>query len=118
MNGITETNGVNGHKTEEVPQLSNGIDIHKPERVTEKPSGINGQKAEDVTKTLDGINADAFGNDGERIQALTAAYALVSRLETPWDFVLRLVMGQVITSTLELIRNRAKSYISPLSGRP
>jgi hypothetical protein len=31
------------------------------------------------------------------MEAVAAAYALVARLETPWDFVLRLAMGQVST---------------------
>lgn len=100
MNGMAETNGVNGHKTEEVAQTPKEINVHKPDDVAQTPNGINGHKAENVAQTLDGINTDAFENDGERIQALTAAYALISRLETPWDFVLRLVMGQVITSSL------------------
>lgn len=54
---------------------------------------------EGLMQTLNGINDDTFSNDGQRIQALLAAYALVSRLETPWDFVLRLCMGQVLTLT-------------------
>ena len=103
MNPMAETNGVNGHKIEEATQTPNGINLPKPEDVAQKASGINGHKPEDVAQTLDGINADAFENDGERIQALTASYALISRLETPWDFVLRLVMGQVITSILHCI---------------
>ncbi|KAI0977487.1 S-adenosyl-L-methionine-dependent methyltransferase [Xylaria arbuscula] len=43
---------------------------------------------------LNSIAKDSFANDGERMSALTAAYALVSRLETPWEFVARLCMGQ------------------------
>lgn len=48
-----------------------------------------------IVQTLNGISADSFENDGERMEAVAAAYALVARLETPWDFVLRLAMGQV-----------------------
>ena len=59
-------------------------------------NGTSGQKSEDLVATLNGISSDTFSNDGDRIQALLAAYALVSRLETPWDFVLRLCMGQVL----------------------
>lgn len=59
-------------------------------------NGTSGQKSEDLVATLNGIGSDTFSNDGDRIQALLAAYALVSRLETPWDFVLRLCMGQVL----------------------
>ncbi|MCJ1386377.1 hypothetical protein MMC17_009503 [Xylographa soralifera] len=45
------------------------------------------QAAEDVTST-------SFSDEVERIQALMAAYALVTRLETPWETILRLCMGQ------------------------
>lgn len=48
-----------------------------------------------IVQTLNGISADSFENDGQRMEAVAAAYALVARLETPWDFVLRLAMGQV-----------------------
>lgn len=52
-----------------------------------------------VLATLVDAAADpnSFANDGDRIQALMAAYTLISRLETPWETVLRLVMGQVNT---------------------
>lgn len=63
-------------------------------------NGTQGHNVEDLIQTLNGINADTFSNDGKRIQTLLAAYSLVSRLETPWDFVLRLCMGQVFISTL------------------
>lgn len=63
-------------------------------------NGTEGHNVEDLIQTLNGINADTFSNDGKRIQTLLAAYSLVSRLETPWDFVLRLCMGQVFISTL------------------
>lgn len=63
-------------------------------------NGTDDHKVEELMQTLNGINADTFSNDGKRIQTLLAAYALVSRLETPWDFVLRLCMGQVLTLTL------------------
>ena len=94
---MAEINGENGRKAEEVAQTPNGINVDKIEDVAQIPNGTNGHKAEDIAQTRKGINADAFEHDGERIQALTVAYALISRLETTWDFVLRLVMGQVIT---------------------
>lgn len=53
-----------------------------------------------IVQTLNGISADSFENDGERMEAVAAAYALVARLETPWDFVLRLAMGQVSRALL------------------
>lgn len=63
-------------------------------------NGVDGQHSDDVLQTLNAINADRLTDDGKRIEALLAAYALVSRLETPWDFVLRLCMGQVMLLTL------------------
>ncbi|KAI0139592.1 S-adenosyl-L-methionine-dependent methyltransferase [Hypoxylon sp. NC0597] len=60
-------------------------------------NGVNGDtdhQPNDLIRTLNSIGANSFSNDGERIQAVLAAYALVSRLETPWEFVARLCMGQ------------------------
>ncbi|KAK3940206.1 O-methyltransferase-domain-containing protein [Diplogelasinospora grovesii] len=64
------TNGVNGH------------------------SSHDSKNVQDILQTLNNIDVDLFTNDGDRIQAVVAAYALVSRLETPWEFVLRTCMGQ------------------------
>ena len=47
--------------------------------------------------TLQSIDQSSFTNDGERNEALLAAYALVSRLETPWDTMHRTALGQVKT---------------------
>lgn len=61
-------------------------------------NGVNGHKPsqpQSLIQTLNNIGADSFINDGERIEAVLAAYALVSRLETPWEFVARTCMGQV-----------------------
>lgn len=44
---------------------------------------------------LDNITAESFSNEHDRSQALLAAYNLVARLETAWDFFARLCMGQV-----------------------
>ncbi|KAH7305261.1 S-adenosyl-L-methionine-dependent methyltransferase [Stachybotrys elegans] len=44
--------------------------------------------------TLERTTASSFGSDGDRIKALRAAYALISRLETPWDTVARLAMTE------------------------
>ena len=67
--------------------------------LTNGASGTSGHKFKELVETLNEISSDTFSNDGDRIQALLAAYALVSRLETPWDFVLRLCMGQVLSLT-------------------
>lgn len=45
-------------------------------------NGVDGYKSEQLIETLSGINADRFDDDGKRIQALLAAYGLVSRLAT------------------------------------
>lgn len=58
-------------------------------------NGHGTQDISDVTRTLNGIDADSFTSEGDRIQAVVAAYNLVSRLETPWEFLLRTCMGQV-----------------------
>ena len=57
--------------------------------------GYKSPTAQGVLHDLNAITAESFANDGERNQAVLAAHALVSRLETPWEFVARLCMGQV-----------------------
>ena len=49
----------------------------------------------EFSKTVNGIDSSSFANDGERSKALLAAYALVSRLESPWEAVSRIAMAQV-----------------------
>ena len=61
---------------------------------------VSTQPIETVLTTLDSLNAESFANDGDRNKALLAAYALVSRLETPWETVARIGMTQVRSSTL------------------
>jgi hypothetical protein len=57
-----------------------------------------------VIKNLDSIKADDFDTDGDRNKTLLAAYALVGRLETPWETVTvsRLCMSQVNVHALGL----------------
>lgn len=74
-------------------------------------NGHNHQNVQTLLKTLEGINAESFDNDGERMCAVVAAYALVSRLETPWEFVARLCMGQV-RACYQLSGIRAEKFIS------
>lgn len=68
------------------------------------PHGItNGVHASTLEKLLDMLNdisQTSFNDDGERSKALLAAYALVSRLESPWETVCRLAMTQVLTPSL------------------
>ena len=69
--------------------------------MTDLANGVNGyhshgsKNVQDILETLNQIDSPSFANDGDRIQAVVAAYALVARLETPWEFVLRTCMGQV-----------------------
>ena len=50
---------------------------------------------ETFLENINQIQPEDFSSDGDRNQALLAAYALVARLETPWETVLRLCMNQV-----------------------
>lgn len=70
------------------------------EPTTNGHSNGGSRDVQDVVRSLSGIKADSFANDGDRIQALAAAYELVARIETPWDFVLRTCMGQVRRGSL------------------
>lgn len=56
---------------------------------------LNGQNAQHLLDTLDAINAESFSSDGDRAKAVVSAYSLVSRLETPWESIARMCMGQV-----------------------
>ncbi|KAL3465496.1 S-adenosyl-L-methionine-dependent methyltransferase [Aspergillus heterothallicus] len=59
-----------------------------------------------VLTTLNGIKSEAFNNDGDRIKALSAAYALVSRLETPWDTTIRLCMNEpALVASIKVARD-------------
>ena len=59
-------------------------------------------KGHDIQAALHDIGSlteKSFADEGERRTALLAAYALVARLETPWEFVARFCMGQVSSDT-------------------
>ncbi|KAJ5733504.1 hypothetical protein N7493_002290 [Penicillium malachiteum] len=49
---------------------------------------------ETILKSINDINSDSFETDGDRANTLLAAYALVSRLETPWETVSRIVLNE------------------------
>ncbi|KAL9617509.1 MAG: hypothetical protein Q9160_007720 [Pyrenula sp. 1 TL-2023] len=53
-----------------------------------------GQNTQQILDTLGSINAKSFSEDGDRAKAVAAAYSLVSRLETPWESIARMCMGQ------------------------
>ncbi|KAK0511168.1 hypothetical protein JMJ35_006720 [Cladonia borealis] len=56
--------------------------------------------------TLEGITQASFNNDGERNKALLAAYALINRLESPWETVCRLAMTQpALGASLKVVKD-------------
>ena len=59
------------------------------------PNGSGAREGQQLISILNTISTDSIQHEGERCQALLAAYALVSRLETPWETIARLCMGQV-----------------------
>ena len=71
--------------------------LHLPVKHVE-PTNIDrsANSKQTATDTLKSIKLDSFKNDGDRTQALLAAYDLVARLETPWEFIARFCMGQVL----------------------
>lgn len=64
-------------------------------RMPAQISGVNQPSTAKTLEALEQIDQSSFANDGERNEALLAAYALVRRLETPWETVARLGMAQV-----------------------
>ncbi|KAL2179572.1 uncharacterized protein P884DRAFT_297933 [Thermothelomyces heterothallicus CBS 202.75] len=77
--------------------------------VAPQSNGVSQQQGKGVfTRVLATLvdaasDPNAFANDGDRIQALLAAYTLVSRLETPWETVLRLVMGKDLGAAMDTV---------------
>lgn len=65
--------------------------LNMPIAIAAQPKAIK-----TVLPTLEGITQASFENDGERSKTLLAAYALISRLESPWETICRLAMSQVI----------------------
>lgn len=63
-----------------------------------------------VLHDVESLNGKSFANEGERSKALLAAYALVARLETPWEFVARFCMGQVCSHTPLLLSTFSGSF--------
>lgn len=59
------------------------------------PNGSGPREGQQLMSNLNTISTGSIQNEGERFQTLLAAYALVSRLETPWEVIARLCMGQV-----------------------
>lgn len=49
----------------------------------------------EIASVLDDVSLSSFENEDQRGKALLAAYALVARLETPWETTARLCMSQV-----------------------
>ncbi|OJI80340.1 hypothetical protein ASPTUDRAFT_937004 [Aspergillus tubingensis CBS 134.48] len=60
----------------------------------------------DVLGTLNAISANSFDAESDRIKALLAAYALVSRLETPWERISRMCMGEPsLSASLKVVKD-------------
>ena len=76
-----QTNGAN---------VSNGHGSHRHDKEVQGK-----QKQNLATRLINEISPSTFSNEGERAEALLATYALLSRLETPWETIVRLCMGQV-----------------------
>ncbi|KAJ5497534.1 hypothetical protein N7463_009521 [Penicillium fimorum] len=53
---------------------------------------MNGQS--DITSVLSGVTTSSFENEDQRTKTLLEAYALIARLESPWETTARLCMGQ------------------------
>lgn len=73
----------------------------------------------DLESFLEGVNGVSrlsFSDDGQRSLALLAAYALVSRLESPWETILRCCMSQVST-TYHLRCNRLAAETCATSSK-
>ncbi|KAI9370225.1 S-adenosyl-L-methionine-dependent methyltransferase [Aspergillus egyptiacus] len=73
-------------------------------------NGTNGshQDADALVEYISRIDRSSFStsSDGDRIKVLKAAYALVSRLETPWDTVARLCLTEpALGSCLKVARD-------------
>ena len=67
-------------------------------KMVAQTDGVHGKTSQafpKVLQLLEELSTTSFANDGERTQALLATYALMSRLETPWETILRLCIGQV-----------------------
>ncbi|KAI0379429.1 S-adenosyl-L-methionine-dependent methyltransferase [Hypomontagnella monticulosa] len=61
-----------------------------------------------LANSLNDIKPTSFLNEIERIQTLQAAYALISRLETPWETIVRLGMNQpALVASLKVSKDLA-----------
>ncbi|KAJ5730335.1 uncharacterized protein N7483_004843 [Penicillium malachiteum] len=66
--------------------------------------GETSTSVEIILKSINDINSDSFETDGDRVNALLAAYALVSRLETPWETVARIVLNEpLLAASLKIL---------------
>ncbi|KAL4947738.1 S-adenosyl-L-methionine-dependent methyltransferase [Aspergillus filifer] len=64
------------------------------------------QDADAFVESIQRTDRSSFAVDGDRMKVLRAAYALVSRLETPWDTVARLCMTEpALGSCLKVARD-------------
>jgi hypothetical protein len=88
-----------------IPKIS--ISSKQTKSETTMPGNTNGVRgtigsqnisAAKIWQRFSEVDGSSFSDDGERIQALLATYAMLSRLETPWETIVRICMGQVIAT--------------------
>ncbi|KAL5001374.1 S-adenosyl-L-methionine-dependent methyltransferase [Aspergillus recurvatus] len=64
------------------------------------------KSTDEVIASLNTINPEDFANDGDRHKALLATYALASRLETPWETIVRLTMNEPsLGASLKIVKD-------------
>ncbi|KAK6077443.1 s-adenosyl-l-methionine-dependent methyltransferase [Seiridium cupressi] len=66
---------------------SNGV-------TTKSSAPIGRSQVETLLDLSANLNRESFSNDGERAQAVQSLWSLITRLETPWETIARLCMGQ------------------------
>lgn len=64
-------------------------------KMDQNTNGATTSPLQGYLQTVENLNSLSFGNEEDRLRALHATYALVSRIESPWETVVRLGMGQV-----------------------
>lgn len=79
-------------------------------------NGTGLKDTQQLLTALNAISAESFEDDGQRCQALLVAYALVSRLETPWETIARMCMGQVRGVFASIYRSETDSIPKPALG--
>lgn len=64
-------------------------------KMDQNTNGATTSALREYLQTVENLNSSSFQNEEDRLRALHATYALVSRIESPWETIVRLGMGQV-----------------------